>query len=127
MGTTELTKLRNLCQTLGGDLRGMSEEDFDIKFYGKGLKSPRGLYNAPFTHHDLGVDFPRKRVLYSTRCGEIEWAEVIHEMAHVFASTKNPEKCDEWSFLGWEYAVCLYIGGDVEVWKKYMADYGRER
>jgi len=118
----DLSRLRSLCQALGGGLVEMTEEEFDRTFMVGSQKEPVGLTHAPFTDRNLGVDWEGKRVLYSTRWG-VHWPDLIHEMAHIFASVVSPAKSDEWSFFGWEYAMCLYLGGDLGVWKEAQQSY----
>ena len=123
MDCPELIKLKKLSRGFGGDLVQVTEDEFDTLFRTDNCVTS-GRFDAPFTSHDLGVDFGRKLVMYSSRCGVVPWPEVIHEMGHIFATSENPLDCDEWEFLGWEWAVCLYIKGDQKVWKDYLADYG---
>jgi hypothetical protein len=123
---TCIKKLRNLAQKWGGKLVELSRDDFDTRFGGKdpnNLRYPKGLYNAPFSSHDLGIHWAKKQVIYSLPA---EWPEIVHEMGHVFACKKNPGRSDESTFLGWEYAVALYIGGPMNEWDNCMGDYGVE-
>lgn len=115
----QITKLRSLCKTLGGDLVELTSKQFDHKH-------SKTFYECPFARAQLGLDFSKKHVLYTTEHVPPEWPEIIHEMGHVFASKKAPPFSDEWSFLGWEYATCLHLCGDVEVWKRNMSDYNVE-
>ena len=109
----QIAKLQKLCKSLGGDLIALSSEQFDNK-------RNKTFYECPFARRRLGLDFTKKKVLYAD---EPVWTEIVHEMGHVFACKKAPPFTKEWSFLGWEYAVCLYLGGDLSVWKHDMRDY----
>ena len=119
------TKLKQLCQQLGGDLEEITPIEFDRKFLGGSYRGSNGCYGAPFSGSLLGVNFPKKRILWAE---DFRWCDTIHEMGHVFASKLNPEKSDEWTFFGWEYAVCLHIGGNEAEWKAASGSYslGRE-
>ncbi len=50
-------------------------------------------------------------------------ADIIHEMGHVFACKVNPERSEEYLFLGWEYVVALSIGMTEPEWAEQMKDY----
>ena len=109
----QIAKLQKLCKSLGGDLIALSSEQFDNK-------RNKTFYECPFARGQLGLDFSKKHVLYA---GPPVWPEIIHEMGHVFACKKAPPFSEEWSFLGWEYAVCLYIQGNIDEWKQNMGAY----
>jgi hypothetical protein len=128
---TPLQKLAGLATSWGGALREVSTEEF-LKIAGLTLSKQfeggkiwegpprRGFYGAPFTNHDLGVLWAKKQVVYS---GTVGWPEVIHEMGHVFACRVNPNRSEEFDFLGWEYALAKYIEGPMDEWLRELRNY----
>lgn len=76
---------------------------------------------APFTSkRELGLHWSTKTIVY---CGDVPWANILHEMGHLFACTISPhELCEEYDFLGWEFAFAINVG-DVETWIHTNADY----
>lgn len=122
-----LQKLGALANSWGGSIREVTPEEWSkiagLEVIGVGywrMNPVRGFSLAPFSSRDLGVFWRRKQVVFS---GQGDWPEVIHEMAHVFASNKKPDLAEEWPFLGWEYAVAKYVEGPLKDWYSYMRDY----
>lgn len=117
--TPEVKKLQALARSWGGDIRTISDEDFDA------LTEEGGFYEAPFAGYKLGVDWPKRHVL-SVRAPR--WPDVIHELGHLFATKDDPIKADEYGFFGWEYRLAVFIGGNLRTWVKnnhhYMVNDG---
>lgn len=107
--TPEVKKLQVLARSWGGDIRTISDEDFDA------LTEEGGFYEAPFAGYKLGVDWPKRHVL-SVRAPR--WPDVIHELGHLFATKDDPIKADEYGFFGWEYRLAVFIGGNLRTWAR---------
>jgi hypothetical protein len=119
-----IEKLRGLAQKWGGELVELSRDDFDTRFGGKDSQTvPKGLSQAPFSSHDLGICWSKKQVIFGQPA---EWHEIVHEMGHIFACKQRPYKSKEWNFFGWEYALALYVGGRAAAkeWTAANKDYG---
>lgn len=110
--TDEIDKLRDLCRSWGGDLIELTRDEFRT-----GVSK---FEMAPFSSGDLAVLWSRKQIVYAE---DVMWTEVIHEMGHTFACLKEPRDSREWDFFGWEHAVCLHLGLDVEEWARNNRDY----
>jgi hypothetical protein len=108
-------RLRGLCQSWGGTLVEVPEAKLDEIEKRELDRNRRDFYPAPFAN-DLGVFWRRKRIVYTTVPADRSYAELVHEMGHTFACTKNPEDSDEFDFFGWEYAVIRYVGGSTALW-----------
>lgn len=108
---TPIEILRAKCQKWGGDLVLMSSEEFERAL---------DIQEAPFTT-GLGVQYGRKTVIYTNP--EVLWTDVVHEMAHVFASRVPPMRSDESQFFGWEWLVGKRFVRDIPGWIKGYADY----
>jgi hypothetical protein len=73
----------------------------------------------------IGLLYRQKKIVYwkDTRPS---WDILLHEMAHLFAVRRNPDTCNEYSFLGWEYALALRLGCARRLmarYKNYWVDY----
>lgn len=73
----------------------------------------------------IGLLYRQKRIVYwkDTRPS---WDTLLHEIAHLFASRRNPLSCREYQFLGWEYALALRLGCAQRFmarYKSYWVDY----
>jgi hypothetical protein len=77
-----------------------------------------GLDVSPFSAW-LGIDYPNKTV-YLTK--EADLGEVIHEMGHVFASTRTPNFSEEYEFFGWEFTVAQKVNL-VDEWIQSSGNY----
>lgn len=66
----------------------------------------------------MGIDWMERRVYFY---GEPDWVGVIHEMAHAFSTLESPAHSSDEQFLGWEFALCKLVRGDIETWKKESA------
>lgn len=109
-----LDKLKALSNSLGGDIRLISVNDF------YSLLRDNVLYKAPFTKEPLAIDYADKVVFHT---GVSKWYHVIHEMAHIFACDDLPYKANEFNFLGWEYATAKYIKAPLYQWHHDMFEY----
>lgn len=130
---TPVEKLSRMARSWGGAILRVDEETFNTRYaraevsthdgeaWITQLNPVKGFYPAPFSTKNLGVFWSRKQIIYT---GEnMPWPDIVHEAAHVFACKVNPNRCDEWPFLGWEYAMAKYLGGPMTDWFKYMRDY----
>lgn len=66
--------------------------------------------NCPFEDH-LGVGWGQK-ILYVRKGVQVSAplvSSAIHEAGHIFASNKEPERSDEWEFLGWEIFLATKV------------------
>jgi len=109
-----IKKLKSLSNSLGGDVKLISVNDF------YSLLKDNTLHKAPFTKNHLGIDYFDK-IVYHT--GDTKWYHIVHEMAHLFASEDLPYKANEFNFLGWEYATVKYIKAPLYQWHKDMYEY----
>lgn len=121
-----IDQLRKLCHRWGGEFVELSQSAYDDVRHFKGEQKRvfgphRGpFYEAPFSSERLGVFWKARKLVYS---GDVYWTEVIHEMGHLFASSKNPDRSDEFNFFGWEYLLAKRVG-DPEEWIKTNRHYG---
>jgi len=110
---TPLARLRKKAQEWGGDLVEVSEDDFNELFgYMKSavVHPPKpGYVKAPFrSRPPFGVNYKERRVYYTPNVAP---ADLIHEMGHVFATRRSPDKpCAEFNFFGWEHALARKFG-----------------
>lgn len=106
--------LKTFTKRLGGSLKKVTDDKF------KNLRTKNVVGVAPFVQYNLGVDYDNKIIYYTDNS---HWGHVIHEMAHVFASTKPPSTSDEVSFIGWEFAVTKYLNLNIDEWCNQLSDY----
>lgn len=111
-----LSKLREIAKTWGGDIVELSHEDFLAR------EEEETFSVAPFVNDDLGVDYNRKEVVFSSKRPPT-WCAVVHELGHVFACSEEPLESNEFAFFGWEYILAKRIGGAQE-WCAANKDYG---
>jgi len=76
---------------------------------------------CPFSNH-LGVNWNEKIVYVSNMADISDIGGMIHEMGHVFASNKPPDRSEEFMFFGWEYAAAKSIGL-LKLWSKGTNNY----
>jgi len=76
---------------------------------------------CPFSNY-LGVNWDKKIIYISDVARISDISGVIHEMGHVFASDKPPNRSEEFVFFGWEYAAAKSIGL-LKLWSKGTKDY----
>ena len=81
--------------------------------FARKLKNDIQYARAPFGNHELGVNWAKKKIYYSKEC---PWPDVLHEMAHVFASKYLPDQTDEWDFFGWEIGAVKLLKGSITEW-----------
>jgi len=115
-----LPRLRRLARSWGGDIIGVTEKGF------KHESKSKHFSGAPFTSYDLGVNWRRKIVFFNKEERQyLHWGDVIHEMGHVFACSKEPNwsASQEYDFFGWEYLLMLQVRGDKKLWSESMANY----
>lgn len=97
-------RLRRKARNFGGDIRHVTEPEF---------RAMR-IDSAPFTKWSLGVHPRAKQVIFTDcckpSCVELFAIGLIHEMGHVFATTRHPRNADEVDWLGWEMAMARKIG-----------------
>jgi hypothetical protein len=79
---------------------------------------------APFTSHDVGVNF-RTKTLYYSEEEPPDWTDIVHEMGHIFATKHGPtsSRCLEPQWIGWEYALVKRIRAPIDVWYESVGDY----
>jgi hypothetical protein len=81
-------------------------------------------YPAPFAEQDtLGLWWQKKRIFMCRPMSLHYVGNVIHECAHLFATTKRPNESIEWDFLGWEMMVAERIGLPMPSWREALCDY----
>ncbi len=119
----EIQKLRALCRQWGGDIVKMSWPAW------RKLEDTAGHQTKPFNETDfypspvnssLGVMWLGRKVVFSSAA--ISWVDVIHEMAHLFATLEAPPNTMEDNFLGWEWQVAKLVG-DPKQWIKSHAEF----
>lgn len=111
----EMAELRKLARSWGGDIIELSGEKYREMY----MTDP-DLSAAPFSSRQLGINWKEKIVYYA---GNVDWAEVIHEMGHIFACDSPPDDVDEEGFFGWEFRLLKLIRGDMNVWLKSNGNY----
>lgn len=121
-----LLKLKDLAQSWGGDVREISQDGFDALKESARNKAFPAFFDSPFTSYDLGIIWTEKKVVYTEKArlsGKMMWGHILHEMGHVFASTEEPDRGNEFDFFGWEYAVVHHLQLDEVNWDKAQQDY----
>lgn len=93
-------------------------KDLGVEILYAGHENFEDLQDCPF-EPSLGILFPNTIVI-DTSFGEASPGNIIHEMGHLLV-TKNTTS-DEYSFLGWEFAVACYYGL-VDEWLESMENY----
>jgi hypothetical protein len=101
----KLKYLEGLCRSWGWEITEVSSKRYDE------LRKTSEFYEAPFTSN-LGISFQLKSIIWTD---EVSWPSLVHEMAHVFATTKSMYRVNELDFLGWEYQLAITLNG-VEEW-----------
>jgi transcription initiation factor TFIIIB Brf1 subunit/transcription initiation factor TFIIB len=91
--------------------------DYDWRLEGR-----QQLFEPPFDLASIlnwqrKIIFVQKSATYGLSVGAL-----IHELGHVVASPKNPDECDEYAFLGWEWCVAKKIDCRRQ-WMKSMQRY----
>ncbi len=109
-----LERLRALSAPWGGTLRILGLAAFED------LAEEDGYSWAPFAtaSSGIGVHHARRIVLLAAPMRSHRVAEVLHEMAHVFASRVEPDEAEEYDFLGWEMAVARLTGLPWSAWRE---------
>lgn len=82
------------------------------------------FYMCPFA--DMSIDL-RTRTLWIEEerfdyADPKAWVHVLHELAHILASTVNPADSTEYDFFGWEIAVAKRLRAE-DAWVKHNSDY----
>lgn len=119
----KINQLIKLTHKLGGRIRNVKKQVFDLLFYNN-EKIDGNFSIAPFTgaNEDLGVDWKNKIIYFCDSKKPIHWGGILHEMGHIFCSTKIPVLSEEFNFLGWEYFIARKLKG-VNDWFSYNSDY----
>lgn len=120
-------------QEWGGDIIELSRKDLERVEKGGTTYKGHRIYPCPFNdylwvvwhtkvllYEDPGDSFPRR---FSGVRETIRWGDLLHEMAHVFASKVQPNRSVEQDFLGWEYQMAKDVVGNLPEWYKCMSDY----
>lgn len=110
--TPQVAKLTEIVRAWGGNIVQISPEQMGLQ------EEAPGFSGAPFTRQ-LGIDWSRKIVYHV----DAHWADLIHEIGHVFATLADPDACQEFDFLGWEFVLAKKIGGSLATWIKKNAEY----
>ena len=110
-------RLRRRARRWGGDLIEVSDKEFES----------RRVPQAPFTGWHVGLRFRAKQVVFAefAQPRDIAFftATLLHEMGHVFATTRAPYKAEEYDFLGWEIALARKVGLTDAAFCRANADY----
>jgi hypothetical protein len=104
-----------LCRDWGGDILQVSKKDFNLIY----REDRTNFFEAPFSSRNLGIDWASKRIIWAE---EAICAEILHEMGHLFACSKNPTMSDDYTFFGWEYLLAKRFK-IVDLWTKSNRDY----
>jgi len=75
---------------------------------------------APFASLELAVNYEKKIIYFHDKA---TWPNVLHEIAHVFASRQAPDESEEFSFLYWEWALAQTVPNGVEEWVEANREY----
>ena len=98
----------------------MTEAEFGETLKKSKLEAFQTFFESPSSSQSLGIDWAKKQIVGVPL---VHWADVIHEMGHLFASFEDPEHSDEMKFFGWEFLLAKQVG-DPRVWIKKNDDYG---
>ncbi len=115
MDALALRRLRALIRPWGGTIQIIDRSQEDA------LVDQRHYYACPFA--DGGVSFTKKICYLRGPIRKSKVAEVIHELAHIFASDRNPNRATEFNFLGWEMVVADTINLPRGPWRIGNANY----
>ncbi len=87
--------------------------------------------NCPFSC-DFDIDFEQKQLLFTgdfykgdPKASMMVLGGLIHEAGHIVASLKKPKDSEEFTFLGWEFALAIELDLLPELLdqhKSYMVD-----
>lgn len=118
----QLQWLRRECRRLGGDLRVVPHSSYS-KLVARG--SPH-FYDSPACRYQMGCNWRLKRIVIDERdLAEVLWCDVIHEMAHLFASMLAPDQTLEYLLVAWEVAVIRRLpGASLESMCAHGPEYG---
>lgn len=109
--------LRTLCKSWGGDIIEVNPDDWPHDW---SFNQDPNFSLAPFVVSNLGINWRRKNIYYTD---SVYWANLTHEMGHIFACSTPPENSEEWKFFGWEVKLVELIDGDMAEWKRNQKDY----
>jgi hypothetical protein len=115
---TIIRTLAAIADVWGGALLDVTPEVYD------GFARCRGFSHAPASNGDLGVLYYERLVVYvAGSAPDIDPSSIVHEMGHVFACKRSPNRCKEFGFFGWEYALCQSVGVTHDAWVKANRKY----
>lgn len=109
-----ILNMGRIARSWGGDVVQVSEDEW------LEIQERKDFYDAPFSRNYVGIVWTSKRIVYA---GSVPWTDISHEMGHVFATNKKPDKSDEWVFFGWEVALVRVIRARRDDWLKANRDY----
>ena len=78
---------------------------------------PNIWYQCPF-NDGIAINYDRKIVMYSPEMEPLHPGHLCHEMGHVFATKKKPNRADEYSFLAWE----MLLAKRLRVFTQWVQD-----
>lgn len=108
-----IRKLKKLIESWGGSLTAVDS----LASY----RENEEFEDAPFNWLGLGVIWKTKEIIYVPKL--CKWPDLIHDMGHVFACKKSPSNSEEFTFLGWEFALAKYIEAPMKEWYEAMGNY----
>lgn len=120
-----LAKLQRMAKRWGGEVVVETTRRFD-PMHPYLILDRVDVSTAPFDSY-YAINWHERRVLIDpVVAGRVSIPSVIHEMGHVFASRRSPNnlRCDETSWLGWEYLIAKRVGCIMADWHGWHDGYG---
>lgn len=114
--TSELATLTEFAKSWGAVVESVPHTEF-VK-----LEDRPDFSDCPFDLF-IGVLHREKRVVWS-QDRVPHWTTLLHELGHVLACREAPDVCQEFAFLGWEFAVAQHLGLSIPAWLEGNAYYG---
>lgn len=114
-----LQRLRLFATDLGVEIVFVAEKEWGS------VARARGIDVSPVHSDFLACDFAAWKVFVCRAAPPVAKTVggILHEIAHVAADERQPERTDELDFLGWEYAAAKKLA-IVRHWKIWMDTYG---
>ena len=82
---------------------------------------PKGIFSCPFSSYKMAILWKTKTVVHD---GEVQWADLIHELGHIFAAKGPPDDCGkETDWLGWEVGMVKWLKAPMRPWINSNKEY----
>lgn len=115
-----LARLRDVVAGWGGTFQTLTLKQYvDLWARDWDREMPQ-LSEAQASSCELGVNWTSKTLFHT---GPVIWADLVHEMGHVFAAREPIDDQAEGTFFGWEYQLVRQVGADLGVWRRANDEY----